>query len=81
MELRFGKDILEFPTIYDPVETESEKEKVYRYWCFENHLFLNMLNDLIEGNPSFMTDPLRVTFITTGVEQVQHHLFLRCSIN
>lgn len=71
MELRFGKDVLESPTIYDPVGTDSVEEKSYRYWCLENHLFLNTLNDLLENNPSFMTDPLHITSITTGIEQVQ----------
>lgn len=71
MELRFGKDVLESPTIYDPVGTGSVEEKSYRYWCLENHLFLNTLNDLLENNPSFMTDPLHITSITTGIEQVQ----------
>ena len=71
MEKRFGKNVLESPTIYDPVETKSENEKAYRYWCLENHLFLNTLNDLLDNNASFMTDSLHITSITTGIEQEQ----------
>ena len=71
MESRFGKDALASSFINDPVETKSDKEKAYRYWCLENHLFLNTLNDLLVDNPSFMTDALHVTSITTGISQMQ----------
>ncbi len=70
MEKRFGKSVLDSSTIYDSVETETE-ENAYRYWCLRNHLFLNTLNDLIDDNPSFMTDSLHISLITTDVNQIR----------
>lgn len=71
MEQRFGKEALDAPIDFVPVEPKSESEAEYRYWCLNNHLFLNTLNDLVEVNPSFITDPLRITSITTGIDQEQ----------
>jgi tetratricopeptide (TPR) repeat protein len=69
MEARFGRDALTSATVYNTVETESVREADYRQWCLTNHLFLNTLNDLLEVEPSFMTDSLQITSITTGIEQ------------
>ncbi len=48
-----------------PVKQErlgvSERERSYRRWCLDNHLFLTPLNDLIETECSYAKDSLVIT--------------------
>lgn len=69
LETYYGKAALASPTEYISVISETEEEKDYRKWCLSNHVFLNTLNDLPENNQAFASDPLRITSVTTPIEQ------------
>lgn len=47
----------------------SNEERNYRYWCLENHLFLNPLNELIKTENAFAYDPL---IIRSFLEDADH---------
>ena len=70
LETYFSKEALVSSTEYKEVTSETKKEKEYRDWCLQNHLFLNTLNDLLESNLAFASDSLHITSITTSIEQV-----------
>lgn len=46
------------------------KEKEYRYWCLENHIFLNPLNDLPDLETAFATDSLHLGSIIVSIKDM-----------
>lgn len=51
----------------------SNEERNYRYWCLENHLFLNPLNELIETKNSFAYDPLTIRSFTEDIDHKENN--------
>ena len=58
------KSVLNMPIIFKKYTLGIGRERKYRLWCLEHHLFLNPLNDLIEKKSAFAHDPLTITKYT-----------------
>lgn len=69
MEEFFGKEFFLENDELLSINIDSYEEYLYRKWCLENHLFLNILNDLPDQNDFFMKDILKIDSITTEFDR------------
>ena len=60
-EKHCDKKILQEPIVYKKYDLGEAEEIAYRVWCLSHHLFLNLLNDLINIETAFAHDPLTIT--------------------
>lgn len=61
-------DLRKKPLSYKEYSLGKGKEKEYRNWCLNNHIFLNPLNDLPDLQTAFATDSLHIGSIIAPVE-------------
>lgn len=69
IELHIGKEKLQSSIQLNKGSMGKGREKKYREWCLQNHLFLNTLNDLPDVNPAFAADALHIASVTTALDQ------------